>query len=255
MAAASHELWIEPLAYQVETGDRLQAQFKNGQEFEGSTLSYFDRSARRFEMRVDDTDYPLSPRSGDNPALDVDAPVADGLVSVIYETTPSIVTYSEWAKFLAFAAHKNFDRAEADHANAGWSQEKFRESYTRHAKALIAVGDGSGSDSDTGMATEFVALSNPYAPDFDNQMKVSLLYDGAARKDAQVEVFDRAPDDSVTITLYRTNAEGLATIPVQPGHEYLLDAVVLRPFADASTEVNAVVWETLWAALTFAVPD
>jgi hypothetical protein len=39
-------------------------------------------------------------------------------------------------------------------------------------------------------------------------------------------------------------------IPVKSGHEYLLDAVVLR----AADPDDGAVWETLWAALTFAVP-
>ncbi|KIN61001.1 DUF4198 domain containing protein [Sulfitobacter noctilucae] len=255
VAAASHELWIESSDYQIESGDQLQAVFKNGENFEGSTLSYFDRSAKRFELRIGDRVVRLAPRSGDNPALNLRLPIGDALVSVVYETTPAEVTYSDWAKFKKFIAHKDFATAEADHAAAGWSKEKFRESYTRHAKALMAVGSGAGSDTEAGLETEFVALSNPYAAGFNNRMKVSLLYEGAPRADAQVEVFDRAPDDSVTVTLHRTDADGVATIPVTAGHEYLFDAVVLRPAPQASTEENAVVWETLWAALTFDVPE
>jgi hypothetical protein len=86
-------------------------------------------------------------------------------------------------------------------------------------------------------------------------MTVELRYQGAPRVDAQVEVFDRAPDDTVTITLHRTDAAGLATVPVLAGHEYLFDAVVLRRAPDPGDDPNAPVWETLWAALTFAVPE
>jgi hypothetical protein len=132
---------------------------------------------------------------------------------------------------------------------------RFRESYTRHVKALIGVGTGEGADAELGLATEFVAETNPYASDFNNNMKISLFYQGALRPDAQVEVFDRAPDDTVTITLYRTDAAGQADIPVTPGHDYLFDAVVLRPAPGATTDENAIVWETLWAALSFSVPQ
>jgi hypothetical protein len=120
-------------------------------------------------------------------------------------------------------------------------------------KSLIAVGSGEGSDSEAGLKTEFVALTNPYTEDFDNRMKVRLLYEGAPRADAQVEVFERAPDGSVDITLHRTDEAGEAVIPVQDGHEYLFDAVVLRPYE--RTGEDDPVWQTLWAALTFAVPD
>ena len=167
------------------------------------------------------------------------------------------MTYTEWDKFLSFAAHKDFPQAEADHLANGWPQDRFKERYTRHAKTLIAVGDGRGADAPLGLETEFTALTNPYDPDFDGQMKVTLTYEGSPRVDAQVEIFDRAPDGEVTVTLQRTDDMGEAVIPVTPGHDYLLDAVVLRPAPEAdkvTDDPNQPVWETLWAALTFHVP-
>jgi hypothetical protein len=86
-------------------------------------------------------------------------------------------------------------------------------------------------------------------------MAVALFYQDAPRPDAQVEVFARAPDGTVTVTLHRTDAAGEARVPVAPGHDYLFDAVVLRPSLEAGSQERAPVWETLWAALTFAVPD
>ncbi|MDF3413784.1 DUF4198 domain-containing protein [Sulfitobacter sp. M57] len=254
-SATAHEFWIEPLSYQVEASDRVQALFKNGEGFKGNSQSFFDRRSKRFDVIVDGKALPVTPRSGDSPALDIMPPIQDGLITVVHETAPSTLTYREWAKFLKFAAHKDFRTAAQDHLAAGWSQVKFREVYTRHVKALIAVGTGTGRDSAAGMKTEFVALDNPYGEEFDNQMNILLLLDGEPRADAQIEVFDRAPDQNVSISLFRTNARGQAAIPVSPGHSYLFDAVVLRPAAEANTQENAVVWKTYWAALTFAVPQ
>jgi uncharacterized protein DUF4198 len=251
---ASHEFWIEPDQYQVPIGGTLQADFKNGQNFRGTTLGFFDRRSETYALIANDKRTELMPRAGDRPALNVPAPLADTLAVVIHETAPSTLTYKEWAKFLKFAEHKDFQSAAMDHAAAGWPMEGFKERYTRHAKSLIAVGSGAGADASTGMQTEFVALSNPYAPGFDGQMRVRVLYQGAVRPDAQVEVFDRARSGDVTVTLYRTNAQGEAVIPVSSGHSYIFDAVVLRPAADMVDPKTDPVWETLWAALTFAVP-
>jgi cobalt/nickel transport protein len=257
--AFAHEYWLSPLNYQVESGEKIAAHFRNGEEFVGATFPYLPNRLSRFEIVVEGQAFNLSPRAGDNPALQIPAPGRDALVVVVAETTPSKVTYEEWEKFLSFAEHKDFPKAEADHSANGWSQEKIVESYTRHVKALIATGSGAGQDAPTGMTTEFVALTNPYDADFEDQMKVALFYQDEPRVAAQIEVFDRAPDDSVTISLHRTNAAGEAVIPVIAGHEYLFDAVVLRPAAEAKTgaEYNPdqPVWETLWAALTFAVPQ
>ncbi len=252
--AVAHEYWIEPDAYQVGRDDSIQAHFKNGQEFAGITLSYFDRSSVRFDQMFKGKVTPIIARSGDSPAVQLEALNKDGLLVLAYETTQSKITYREWPKFIKFTEHKDFQNAAAEHIANGWPQENFKESYSRHVKSLIGVGTGEGSDAALGLQTEFVALSNPYAEGFDGKMSVALTYQGEPRRDAQVEVFERAPDDTVKITLYRTDSEGNATIPVLANHAYLFDAVVLRP-APTSQEPGAPVWETLWAALTFAVPQ
>lgn len=251
--AAAHEFWIEPQEYQVESGAPLVADLKNGQNFEGISLAWFDRRFTRFDMVSGDALRPVEGRMGDSPALQTDAP-GDGLLVVVHETTESTVTYRDWEKFLAFVAHKDFTQAVAVHEANGWPKDLFREAYTRHAKALIAVGSGAGADRAFGLETEIIALTNPYADTFDGTMRIQVTYADAPRPDAQVEVFARAPDGTVAITLHRTDDVGEAVVPVQPGYEYLFDAVVLRPSPRAGTAENAPLWETLWAALTFAVP-
>ncbi|MEO0378795.1 MAG: DUF4198 domain-containing protein, partial [Pseudomonadota bacterium] len=152
--------------------------------------------------------------------------------------------------FQKFADHKNFPDMAARHSANGFPPPPFKERYTRHAKVLIGVGSGLGADRALGLKTEFVALTNPYDPGFDGLMQVRVLYLGAPRPDAQVEVFDRAPTGEVTVTLHRTNPDGIATIPVTPAHDYLFDAVVIEPIVNE----DAAVWDTFWAALTFGVP-
>lgn len=251
--ASSHEFWIEPEEYQVETGQPIAAHLRNGEKFKGISLAWFENRFTRFDIVQGDSVRPVEGRMGDTPALVADAGPS-GLLVITHETTASTIAYKDWEKFLNFVDHKDFRSAVADHEANGWSKEEFRESYTRHAKALVAVGDGAGQDRDMGLETEFVALTNPYSAGFDGTMTVKLLYKGSPRDDAQVEVFEKSTDDAVTISLFRTDASGQAQIPVKPGHSYLFDAVVLRPSDLAGTEDRAPVWETLWAALTFAVP-
>ncbi|WP_300030055.1 DUF4198 domain-containing protein [uncultured Roseobacter sp.] len=253
LPALAHEFWIEPQEYQVESGGTLVADLKNGENFKGSSLGWFDSNFTRFEIATAEGILPVEGRAGDYPAMTLTAP-GEGLLVVLHETTPARLTYREWEKFLKFAAHKDFPDAAAEHAARGWSQERFRETYTRHVKALVAVGDGAGQDRPFGLTTEIVALENPYDPDFAGPMQVQVLYKGAARADAQVEVFARDPAGTVTVTLTRTDDQGVAEIPVSPGYDYLLDAVVLRVAEGAGSDPDAPVWRTLWAALTFHVP-
>ena len=246
----AHEFWIDPAAYQVPAGGTLRASFRNGENFRGTQLAYFARSSARFELAGPGEARTLTPRDGARPAVDLDT-VAPGLAILVYETTPRRLTYSEWEKFAAFAAHKDFPDIAARHDARGLPRTGFRESYTRHAKALIGIGEAGGSDRPLGLATEFVAEANPYQSGLGDRLPVRLYHDGVPRADAQVEIFEEAGDGTVTIQLARTDAAGRADIPVRPGHRYLLDAVVLRVPED-STEDDA--WQTLWASLTFAVP-
>ena len=223
---AAHEFWIDPVEYQVESGAPLVADLRNGQEFRGVSLGYFDRNFARFDLIGPDGTLPATGRMGDVPALDMVAG-APGLWVVVHETMPSTLTYKDWDKFQAFADHKDFPDIAARHAARGLPDTGFKESYTRLAKSLIAVGHGRGADRVMGLETEFVALNNPYAGGIES-MTLQLLYRDAPRADAQVELFDRAPDGSVAITLHRTDAEGRVSLPVRSGHSYLVDAVVLR---------------------------
>lgn len=222
---------------------------RNGQFFSGSRQAYFSKRTARFELTQNGRTTPVMARMGDIPALQATAD-RDGLIVVVHQTEPTTLTYKSWDKFQSFAEHKDFPDIRARQEARGLPDADFAETYTRYAKSLIAVGPGSGSDAETGMETEFVALANPYTDDLSNGFPVKLLYQGKPRPDAQVEVFDRNPDKEVTVTLLRTDEDGRAVIPVTEGHEYLLDAVVLR---EAQPDSGAV-WETLWAALTFKVP-
>ena len=250
--ATAHEFWIDPVAYQVPSGGDLVATLRVGENFAGSEQSYLERNFERFDMRCAGEESPVPGRSGDRPALNVAAP-QDGLCVIIHQTRDYTLTYRDWQKFVNFVEHKDFDGVLAAHSERGLPETGFVELYSRYAKSLIAVGDATGSDSEVGLETEIVAEANPYTDDMSGGFPIRVLYNGAPRGDAQVEMFARMPDGEVEVTLHRTDADGRVTLPVQPGTAYLADAVVLRPIEPQAED--GPVWESLWASLTFAVPE
>jgi len=254
LPAQSHEFWIEPLDYQIDTTDKLKAVLVNGQEFEGSTVAYLPLRFTRFTMASGMRQAEVENRIGSSPALDSD-PLAEGLHVVSYQSRMATLPYDTWDKFLRFAEHKDFVDIEARHDARDLPREGFREGYWRFAKTLMGVGSAIGRDFRTGLAVEFIALDNPYTDDLSNGLRVQLYVLDDLRPDGQVELFEKAPDGTVTITLHRTDAEGIATLPVKAGHSYLVDHVFLRePAADLAAQAD-IQWETLWAALTFGVPE
>lgn len=254
----AHEFWIEPEAYTVDPGNPVTAMFRNGENFAGSALSFIPNRSERFDIVSGDTVTEVPARVGDNPAVNV-ADLPEGLLTILHETTDSTLTYREkegrsgWERFVGFAEHKDLGDVAAAHVDRDLPQDMPTESYRRFAKALIAVGDGAGSDARRGLRTEFVALANPYVDDVSGGLPVQLFLDDAPKPDAQIEMFDKAPDGTVTVTLHRTDGEGRATLQVTPGHAYLIDSVTLLPL-EPQAEGDPI-WQTLWAALTLAIPQ
>lgn len=251
-ALSAHEFWIDPVAFNLPRSAPLVADIRVGQNFEGAAYSYFPKRFKRFEVITENIRQPVLGRLGDRPALNQPA-AATGLNIIAHVTDNQSLVYHEWAKFKAFAEHKNFTGAIAEHQRRGLPKTGFKERYSRYAKSLIAVGDGAGSDHKLGLLTEIVAEANPYTDDLSTGLPMRVYYRGQPRANAQVELFAKASDGHVTISLHITDETGLVRLPVKAGWRYLADAVVLRAL-DPATAKGAV-WESLWASLTFAIPE
>lgn len=250
----AHEAWIAPLAYQTEADDRLQAHLVNGEGFEGVNLPYLPRGIVNAVVVTDGEATAIAGRPGDLPALQADA-TGEGLTIIAYQSGNATLDYDTWEEFQSFVDHKDLGDMRTRHDARGLPADGFTEVYARYAKSLIGVGNSAGADLRVGMETELVALNNPYVDDLTGGFAVQLFYRENPRADAQVEVFAKSPDGTVQTSYLRTDADGVVQLDVQPGHEYMLDAVLLRePSAELATQTGAV-WQTMWANLTFAVPQ
>lgn len=251
--ALGHEFWIDPEDFTVAPGEPIVAAIRVGTEYEGSSYSYLPKNFRLFEIARGAERTPVEGRMGDRPALS-QAAAEEGLAVVLHVTSDNKITWRTFAEFEAFVTHKDADWVLAAHEARELPQEKFSEIYSRYAKSLVKVGAGLGADRDHGLLTEIIAGANPYTDDLSEGMPVTLTYAGAPRTDAQIEVFEKDEAGAVVISTVRTDAGGRAMVPVRPGHRYMLDAVVLREPEAALAAERDVVWESLWANLTFEVP-
>lgn len=254
VSAQGHEFWLDPVAYRLQPGKAVIANIRVGQDFSGGAYSYLPRSFNRFEMALGQKQTPVTGRTGDIPAVDM-KPLGEGLHVLLESTGDTKLRYKDMETFESFVTHKDFAWALKDHADRGLPDAGFIELYSRHAKALVQVGEGGGQDREFGLPTEIVARANPYVDDISGGLPVTVLYQGKPRQDTQVEVFEKAPDDSVTSFMLRTDDAGQTVVPVKPGHRYLVDAVVMRQPEAAKVKLTEAVWESLWASLTFQAPE
>jgi cobalt/nickel transport protein len=250
----AHELWIDGQNFQAQSDETIRLDLRNGENFKGSAQAYFKSRVKSFYWSLNQTTYQVEARMGDIPAFSA-TPGEDGLMVVVYESTPSSLTYRDWAKFDAFIQHKDLGPIEEMHEARGLLKTDVKEAYHRYSKAVIGIGAAQGADQRFGLETEFVLLGNPYRDDPAQGLAVQILYRDAPRADAQIEIFERASDGTVKVSLMRSNAEGVAVIDIKPGHTYLLDAVLLRVPDPNTANGPPAHWESLWAAVTFAVPE
>jgi len=249
----AHELWIEPAEYQVQSFDNVVAGIKNGEDFEGTQLSYLPRDFEHFVILGANQAIGVVSRIGDRPAIDQAAPGA-GLNIIVYESKPTTISYDSFEKFENFATNHGVDNIAKTHYARGLSSGKFSEVYTRYSKALVSVGNALGADRHIGLEAELVALENPYLLKDATDIRVQLFFNGAPLPQSQLELYSKTSSGELSASVHHTDADGIATLPIVSGSQYMANAVIFRQPHERHRDTNAV-WETLWANLTFAVPN
>jgi uncharacterized GH25 family protein len=249
----AHEFWISPVNYNLDVGQPIVADFLIGQDFSGSRQSFLRHRTVRHEIFHSEKSKKVSGRNGDRPAFQTDG-LSDGLAILVHETSDNILKYNDYEKFKNFVDHKDFSGVLNAHETRGLPKTGFSESYRRYTKSLIAIGHGGGKDTVVGLDIEILALENPFTEDISGGMRVQVLMHGKPRSYVKVELFQKLKesDETVEITSYLTDINGIAIFPVKAGYQYMVDNVALIPLEPRKE--GGPVWHSLWANLTFSVP-
>ena len=253
LPSSAHEFWLEPSDFQPKVGDVVTVDLVIGTHFDGFFSPYTPDEIAAFGLIDAAGNTAITGRFGDMPAGQfVVAQV--GLSLLYHQTTPSYVTYTKPEKFISFAVEKGFADVAARYQKQTAENFRLVEKYRRFAKSLIMVGPASGQDQLLGLEMELVALTNPYQQSVSKEFTVAVYESGVPRPGAQVTVFIRHTPSDVEEKITIADERGQVHLSLLPGRHYLFDSVKLQPIKDADPIKNAE-WESLWAALTFAVPD
>ena len=243
----SHEMWLDTTTFQQSVGKDIQISLKNGQMFQGAGLSYFKSRFSDFYYISNEQKIEIESRMGDTPAATISLNT-NGLLTGVYVSKKSTITYKSIDKFANFVSEKGEDWVIQKHGELKFPKNNFKEEYYRFSKILIGVGDASGSDKNVGLKHELVALTNPYIISSSDKFFVQLLFNNEPQKNRQITIFERDIENKVNIRTTLTNSNGIGKFEVTEGHDYLLDNVILE--LNDSSEDN-VFWKSYWAALTF----
>ena len=243
----SHEMWLDTTTFQQSVGKDIQISLKNGQMFQGAGLSYFKSRFSDFYYISNEQKIEIESRMGDTPAATISLNT-NGLLTGVYVSKKSTITYKSIDKFANFVSEKGEDWVIQKHGELKFPKNNFKEEYYRFSKILIGVGDANGSDKNVGLKHELVALTNPYIISSSDKFFVQLLFNKEPQKNRQITIFERDIENKVNIRTTLTNSNGIGKFEVTEGHDYLLDNVILE--LNDNSEDN-VFWKSYWAALTF----
>lgn len=242
---SAHEFWIAPSDFTLFADQPLVADLRIGEGFVGSTFPYLPPRFERFDVIVGEDVLPLPGRMGDDPAVNL-SDLPNGLLVLAYVSTPATVTYDDPDVYARFLEDEGLGFATARNAERGLSVVGLTERFTRHAKSLVAVGDGAGQDRRIGLKVELVAGLNPYVDDLSNGLPIQAFRDGETFGNALLRVLKRLPDGSLSETRITTDADGRATVAVTDGATVLANIVAL------DEEEGTAQWHSHWASLTFS---
>ncbi|MEL7282355.1 MAG: DUF4198 domain-containing protein [Pseudomonadota bacterium] len=245
-SVSAHEFWIETERSKYDIGEPIVGNLYVGEDASGTALAYLPRNFTAFNfVDGDGSVRTVEGRIGDRPALNI-AANSDGLGIFQYETTDSQITWRSSEQFQNFLEYDGLPHIARQHIERGLPPSGFSELFSRHIKALVLVGDGTGEDIKIGMPIEIVALDNPLTVPAASNFDVQVFWQDQPNPDIQVALFHRAVDGSVTRHIVKTDRSGVAQIPNQGRGFYLVSTVDMLP-----VESGPAVWKSYWASLTF----
>jgi uncharacterized GH25 family protein len=242
----AHESWVEPATFRIEQGGRLPVRVCVADGFEGWSLARDPWRIADFVAVGQGAETPVVGLDGSDPAGVVRlTETGDYVIAYRSHPTPLQVLPSE---FYAFLREKGLEGVLRARGGGGATGGTVRETYARHSKALVRVGDAPARPLDRQVGLALELLAEPGRPDDPDAWTFRLLHRGRPLAGALVvathlgtaddELEARSGDDGRTRFVLR----GPGVWRVASVH---MIAAPARSGAD---------WQSLWASLTFELP-
>jgi uncharacterized GH25 family protein len=239
--ATAHDFWIEPSTFSPANGARLDIRLCVGDGIEGWPLARNDQRIERFGVIGRSGEQPLLGIDGTDPAGIARLQTSGGHI-VAFESKHSLASMPA-DEFSAYLQEKGLERILMLRERRGESQRGARDAYSRHAKALIRVGESQEKLVDRAIGLELELIAELERPS--QERTFQLLHEGKPLADALVTatLLGAAASDVHA----RTDEHGRATLSLQAAGAWRVAAVHM---IEARDSVGAD-WESLWASLTF----
>jgi hypothetical protein len=246
-ATVAHEFWIEPSRLVLHPHERVTLRLCVG---DGEDASPLPRDESRIETFA--SIGPAGLRSipglhGADPA-GVARFDASGDYVIAYETNHAHTTQTP-GQFEEYLFEVGLETIAAARRKRPDGAGRVREAYSRHAKALLRVGDTVAvHDRAVGLRLELI-LRDPTPGPAAGETTIQLLYLGRPLPGALVTA--AALDSPDRLLQARSDSGGRVRLALRDAEAWRISAVhMVRGGRDLGAD-----WESLWASLVFALPD
>jgi uncharacterized GH25 family protein len=251
-AAQAHEFWLMPQSFSVPLAQPFQLELRVGAGWPGESLGRNPDYIERFGFVDAQGERRIAGQPGGNPAGVVTAKKR-GAAWAVFRSKRSALTL-EADKFESYLREEGLESIiEARRLN-GTSKLPGRELYSRCAKSLLQVGNGSATPPaflkrNTGLTLELIPQTDPHQLRGGGAFTVQLLYLNQPLRGALVKALPQTAADAAKSPQLtgRTDAQGRVTLPLPHGGVWLINAVHM---VAAAPQLNAD-WESVWSSLTF----
>lgn len=240
----AHEFWIEPSSFAPSTNQLVSVRLCVGDGFEGWSLARNPARIVKFAALGAESEHPVVGLDGSDPA-GVIRPATPGDYVIAYSSNPAF-TQLPATKFEDYLHEKGLEGVSALRRQRGESRQGVREAYSRHAKALIRVGErpGAVADRHVGLPLELVADPEPVNGGADEPRSFRLLYGGKPLASALVSA--ARPGSTFEALQTRTDADGRTRFRLREDGVWRIAAVHMIEAGGVTAD-----WESHWTSLTF----
>ena len=244
-ATVAHTFWIEPSRFAVAVNERIGVGLCLGEDLESRPVPRDPSRIVSFSSIGPAGRQSVPGLNGSDPA-GVERFTVPGDYVIAYESNHAHTTQPA-RQFEEYLFEVGLEEIAAARHKRGDAGRPVREAYSRHAKALVGVGERARPARDRRVGLRLELVLDPRGPqDAPDRRSLHLFYLGRPLGGALVTA-DSLGGPAPHTQQARTDSQGRASFRLHPGERWRINAVhMVRGGRDLGAE-----WESLWASLSF----
>jgi uncharacterized GH25 family protein len=251
--ALAHDFWVQPSTFHARIDELVKVHLHVGHAGEIDDITRNPDKIDKFIVVGPNGETNVPGSDGESPAGFI-RPEKDGLYVLGFRSKHSFIELKA-EEFEGYLREEGLDAIIARRKERGESDKPGKEIYSRCAKSMFIVGDDRPGEADRtlGFKLELIALKSPLSLKAGDELPLQLLLDRKPCEGVTVQLKDPRSTSEAALAKVRTDKDGKATLKLDGGGLRLVTAVYM--LEAPRDNPHGAEWESLWASLSFEVPN